>query len=236
MDPDSFFFILHQPAVPGNIGASARAMKTMGFRNLRLVAPADHLSDEARMLAHGAVDVLERATVFSTWEQAVEDLDFIMTTTAKTSRTAKQDYIHSREIAAFLQQKENLSGKTGIVFGSEESGLPNQVILQSNLAITIPMAGPYPSLNLSQSVMVLSYELSRVFEADDGVSPTRERDQRTWSVLEARVKSILAATGIPPGSPLHHRILERLSFLTAGDINLVHSVSSRIAGKLGLDI
>lgn len=233
MDPLSIFFILYHPAVAGNIGASARAMKTMGFGNLRLVNPVDHLAVEARMLAHGSIDILERAEVFGTFADAVADLDFIIVTTANTSRTSKQDFISSREISSILKKKGMHASRVGIVFGCEESGLPNRIVLGANLAVTIPMAGPYPSLNLSQSVMVMAYELARITGQNKEAAPDAKTDPQSWSALETRVISILNRSGIPGGSPLHHRILERMSLLGAEDINLVHSVSSRVAQRLG---
>jgi len=76
-------FILVEPAVPENIGSAARAMKTMGFRQLRLVHPVDPLSDPARWLAHGATDILENAEIFSSLKNALHDIDLIIGTLAK---------------------------------------------------------------------------------------------------------------------------------------------------------
>ncbi len=229
MRKEDLYFILYKPAVPGNIGASARAIKTMGFSKLRLIEPADHLSTEARMLAHGSNEILENATVFDTVEKAVEDLDFVIATTAK-HRSAKVDYVTSRDLRAFLENKGSLVRKAGILFGTEESGLPNHIILRSDIAATIPMSGSYPSLNLSQSVMVLAYELSNL-------SPAREKqlgDEKIpgWAEIRERSETILSAAGIPPGSPLYHRILERMAHLKAGDARLLHSVTSRLTGEM----
>ncbi len=69
-------FILVEPAVPANVGAAARAIKTMGFDDLRLVKPCDHLSMEARMLAHASNEILENAKIFSTLKEALADIDF----------------------------------------------------------------------------------------------------------------------------------------------------------------
>ncbi|MGE0087944.1 MAG: TrmH family RNA methyltransferase [Bacteroidales bacterium] len=76
-------FILVEPAVSENIGAAARALKTMGFSSLRLVKPANHLADEARWLAHASNDILENAHVFPSLKEAVKDMDWIIGTTAK---------------------------------------------------------------------------------------------------------------------------------------------------------
>ena len=78
---DNISFILVEPKEPGNIGASARAMKNMGFRNLELVKPADHLAAMARQMACQGTDVLENAKVYSTFGTAIRDKQFIIGTT-----------------------------------------------------------------------------------------------------------------------------------------------------------
>ena len=98
------FFILYRPAVPGNVGAAARAMNTMGFSGLRLIEPCDHLGKEARMLAHGSQHILENATLHDSFESASKDLDLVICTTAK-GRTAKHEYHSSREIRQLSKKK-----------------------------------------------------------------------------------------------------------------------------------
>ncbi|MFO7933590.1 MAG: TrmH family RNA methyltransferase, partial [Bacteroidales bacterium] len=112
-------FILYEPAVPGNVGAAARAMKTMGFLHLRLIRPCDHLGEEARMMAHGSRDILEDAAVFQNPGDALADLDLLICTTAK-QRSAKHDYHSVRELRSFLEQREEALERVGILFGTEE--------------------------------------------------------------------------------------------------------------------
>lgn len=241
-------FILYRPAVPGNIGAAARAIKTMGFERMRLVEPADHLSDEARMLAHGSHDVLEQSKVYSSFPDAVADIDFIVCTTAK-KKSAKVDYISSQDLGHFLSEKIPVARRIGIVFGTEESGLPNSILLLANVGVTIPMATTHPSLNLAQSVMVIAYELSALLRSIEngredgsggsgksgfgsdgsGLGPRgTEQQPEAWQQLQDRTSGILQQSGIRPGTPLYHRIMERLSFLKASDARLAHSVTSKV--------
>ena len=131
----------------------------MGFEHLRLIAPCDHLGEGARMLAHASHDILESALLFDDFTDAVADLDLVVCTTAR-GRSAKHDYHSSRSIREQLENKTDHLRKVGILFGTEESGLPNALILQSDMAMSIPMANTYPSLNLAQSVMITAYELS----------------------------------------------------------------------------
>ena len=215
-------FILYKPAVPGNVGAAARAIKTMGFSNLRLIDPCDHLGNEARMLAHGSHDILESAVVFDTFESAIADLDLVVCTTAK-ERSAKHDYYSSREFGEYLVNKKDQLEKVGILFGTEESGLPNQLILQSDLAMSIPMADEYPSLNLAQSVMITAYELSlpdQLRKPGQSLSKSGEG----WGELKKQSQQLLTEAGIPEGSPLFHRIMERMATVEANDIPLFLSV------------
>ena len=222
----SISFILYKPAVPGNVGASARALKTMGFQDLRLINPCDHLCDEARMLAHGSHDILESARVYGSFEDAIKDLDLILATTAKT-RSARFDYYSSRELINIVENKAGSVEHIGIVFGTEESGLPNDIIQASDIAISIPMHAAYPSLNLSQSVMVMAYELSYL-NAPTSAGKEISKETRGYRELKKRTEYILERAGIPSGTPLHHRIMERVAMLKATDIPLLHSVTSKL--------
>jgi len=215
--------------VPGNIGAAARAIKTMGFSQLRLIDPCDHLSDEARMLAHASHDILESALVFDNFEEAVAGLDLVVCTTAK-GRTAKHDYHSSRQIRMQLENKKEQLKHVGILFGSEESGLPNALILKSDMAMSIPMAVSYPSLNLAQSVMVTAYELSPLNQpGKPGAALSKSGEG--WGTLKKQSSTLLNEAGILEGTPLYHRIMERMATLSATDIPLFLSVISRIQKK-----
>jgi tRNA/rRNA methyltransferase len=208
------------------VGAAARAILTMGFSHLRLIDPCDHLADEAMMMAHGAHHILKSAQLFGDYESAVADLDLVVCTTAK-GRTAKHDYHSSRDIAGLLNKKKEHLGKVGILFGTEESGLPNQLVLKSDMAMSIPLAGSYPSLNLAQSVMVTAYELSQLNPMEKP-GETLTKSGEGWLTLKQQTEQLLRDAGIPGGSPLYHRIFERLATVDANDIPLFLSVLSRM--------
>lgn len=221
-------FILYKPAVPGNVGAAARAIKTMGFSQLRLIEPCDHLSDEARMLAHGSNDILEAAEIFNNFEEAVKDIDFLIGTTAK-KRSAKEDYASPPKIRELIYSKKENINKIAILFGTEESGLPNELILECDTASTIPLKTTYPSLNLGQSVMLYAYELSTL---QTGIRKKEDKvPEESYTQLRERIKDLLIKINIQRDSPLHHRILERFSTIDSADINLLHSITSRL-GKI----
>jgi len=220
-------FILYRPAVPGNVGAAARAMKTMGFFNLRLIDPCNYLDAQAMMMAHGSHDVLKSAEVFDDFQSALIGLDLVICTTAK-ERSAKHEYHSSREILSFLQNRSDRLGNVGILFGTEESGLPNKLILESDMAMTIPMASGYPSLNLAQSVMITTYELSPLNHLEKPGTPISKSGEG-WGTLKKQTEELLIGAGITSGTPLYHRIMERMATVGANDIPLFLSVISRIA-------
>jgi tRNA/rRNA methyltransferase len=198
----------------------------MGFEHLRLIDPCSHLNDEAMMMAHGSHDILHSAGVYDDFESAVTDLDLIICTTAK-ERSAKHDYHSSREIRSYLENKTNHLANVGILFGNEESGLPNHLVLKSDMAMSIPMAGGYPSLNLAQAVMIAAYELSPLNLLEKPGTPLSKSGEG-WETLKTESTELLTHAGIPKGSPLFHRIMERMATVGANDIPLFLSVLSRI--------
>lgn len=223
------YFILFKPAVSGNVGAAARAIKTMGFRNLRLIEPCDHLCDEARMMAHGSHDILESAGVYKDIDQATGDLDMMICTTAK-SRTAKHEYHSSREMFSILQKKQAHLNNVGILFGTEESGLPNSLILQSDMAVSIPMFDSYPSLNLAQAVMVFAYELS-LLNPQQKPGEVLTKSGEGWGEMKAQAGTLMNSVGISHGSSLYHRIMERLATVSSNDVPLFLSVIKKVNAK-----
>ncbi len=227
-----FYFILVEPAVPGNIGSAARAIKTMGFSKMRLVNPGDHLADEARWLAHGSNDILEKAVVFSTFEDAVKDLDLVIGTTAK-KRSVASEYFHSSEVPGMINEKGETAQKIGIVFGREESGLHNEELQLCHIASSVPLASPYPSINLAQSVMVYAYTLSpfvlnqEVELQDQELEP----NEMSFGQMQDKVKLVMNETNIKRNINLYNRILERLGNLKEGDVKLVLSVCTALLKK-----
>jgi len=215
--------------VPENIGAAARALKVMGFHNLRLVNPADHLSDPSRWLAHASGDILESAQVFSSLNDAIAGLDLVVGTTAKR-RSVKFDYYRPEEIVDIIKDKSGAINKIGVVFGREESGLTNQELHLCDLLSTVPMVAAYPSLNLAQSVMLYAYVLSGL--KLDGNYAVGTVDESLQVLLKTRVMELLQNAGIEEGSNLHNRMIERLMLAGTDDIHLFLSFISKLKEKL----
>lgn len=218
-------FILVEPAVPENVGAAARALKTMGYSQLVLVNPCDYLSGPARWLAHGSGEILEQAQVFSSLKDAIQGFDFVIGTSAK-KRSVKYDYYPLPKLPELLSFKGNAVKNAAIVFGREESGLRNDELKRCNLVTSIPMKTTFPSLNLAQAVMLYAWELSKMQAAESVTESTK--NQESLRSLIQKIHAILLDTGFREESAIFPRFLERISFLDEGDIHLLHSFCNKL--------
>jgi TrmH family RNA methyltransferase len=142
---------------PGNIGATARAMKTMGLEDLALVAPCCFPSDEATARASGADDLLERARVTATLAEAIDDCGFVLGASARL-RSTSWPVVDPRACAARAWE-ESPATNVAVVFGPEQSGLTNEDLALCQLLVTIPTNPVYGSLNLAMAVQIVCYEL-----------------------------------------------------------------------------
>ena len=225
-------FILVEPAVPENVGASARAMNTMGFQSLRLVNPCDHLSTKSRMLAHGSNHILEEAQLYTSLEAAAEGLDLLIGTTANTSRTTKQDYHSSIELPQILRAKAENLRHVGLVFGREESGLTNEELLLCDIATSIPLAAPYPSVNLGQAVMLYAYALSSLQLPQQEVATPEFAPEASYGALKNKAERLLWHVGLDKQPTKANRMLERLALVGSTDLKLLHTFCTALLEKL----
>lgn len=142
---------------PGNIGSAARAMKTMGLSDLRLVRPKMFPNAEATALASGAADLLENAQVCDSLDDAIADAELVIATSAR-GRHIPWPCISAREFGELLQQ-EPTSHRVAILFGREDRGLTNDELQRCNLHVTIPSNEEYGVLNLAAAIQVICYEV-----------------------------------------------------------------------------
>jgi len=207
---------------PENIGAAARALKTMGFADLRLVNPCDHLSNPARWLAHNSEDILEAARVFDSIKAATIDIDFLIGTSAK-KRPSKNENIPARQLAQLLKSKGNTIRSVGILFGTEDRGLSNAQLAACDILSHVPLKQAQPSLNLAQAVMIYAFELSVLIRR----KPRQSAPQSTVAAylkLKQNAEAMLNQLGMANRLPLRNRILERLAVLNEKDTHLVQSI------------
>lgn len=141
---------------PGNIGAAARAMKTMSQSHLYLVSPKIFPSAEATARATGADDILANAKVVSSLKEAVSDCDLVIGTSART-RSIPWPMVSPRECAETIS--DNKYSSVAIVFGRENSGLSNEELELCNLVLQIATNSDYSSLNLASAVQIICYEI-----------------------------------------------------------------------------
>ena len=161
---DRIRIVLINTSHPGNIGSAARAMKTMGLHELYLVNPKEFPHQKADEMSSGADDILKRAVVVDTLEQAVADCTLVIGTSAR-ERTIPWPLYAPRQIADKLKL-EAAESRTAIVFGREQSGLTNEELSCCNWHMQIPANPDFSSLNLASAVQVVAYEL-RVASLDN---------------------------------------------------------------------
>jgi len=152
--------IVIEPEHPGNIGAIARAMANFGFNNLILINPkCNHLDEEAKNRAKWGNHILEKAKTAKNLKQTLKKFHTTLATTAMLGT----DYNIPRSPLSPEQLKEIIKPKANIalLFGRESSGLTNEEINLADFVVTIPTTTKYPTMNLSASVAIILYELSK---------------------------------------------------------------------------
>ncbi len=154
---DSIRIVLSHPQHPGNIGACARAMKTMGLADLRLVNPREYPSEEANMRACGGLDVLQNATLHTQLSDAVADCELVIGTSAR-ERSLDYAVLNPREMAHRIAA-EAWGRKVAIVFGRENNGLNNDELSNCHFHVMVPTNPDYSSLNIGSAVQIMAYEL-----------------------------------------------------------------------------
>jgi len=150
--------ILVNTSLPANIGAAARAMKTMGLYDLVLVAPKQFPHADASSLASSASDVLANARVVATLEEAISDCQLVLGTSAR-NRTIGLPQLDARSAGATAQQHEQAGAKVAIIFGREDRGLTNDELMLCHAHVFIPTNPVYGVLNVAAAVQVLAYEV-----------------------------------------------------------------------------
>jgi tRNA/rRNA methyltransferase len=155
---DNVRVVLSHTTHPGNIGAAARAMKTMGFKHLYLINPSHFPDPQAVAMAAGADDVLRDAVVCGTIDEALKDVVLTVGMTARV-RDISNEVASPREAMPQVLQ-EATTHPVALLFGTEMSGLTNEEVSRAQLLINIPANPDFSSLNLAASVQVIAYELA----------------------------------------------------------------------------
>ncbi|HKM97092.1 MAG TPA: tRNA/rRNA methyltransferase [Buttiauxella sp.] len=224
-----FIIVLVAPARSENVGAAARAMKTMGFTELRIVDSEADRQPEARWVAHGSGDVLDNAQHFNTLAEAIHDVNFTIATTAR-SRAKFHYYATPQQLVPLLEEKRNWVGTTALVFGREDSGLTNEELELADVLTGVPMVADYPSLNLGQAVMVYCYQLSALMQQN---TPDQDAvDVQQLSALRSRMSTLLERVEASNDQKMVDWLQQRLGLLAQRDTAMLHRLLHDIEKKL----
>lgn len=208
---DRIRVVLSCTSHPGNIGAAARAMKTMGLRDLWLVAPEAFPDEVATARASGAADLLESARVVGTLQEALADTVFSAALTARR-RELSLPRMQARDAARELVARSE-DGIVALVFGNETSGMTNEEVGLCSLPVTIPTDPEFSSLNLGAAVQVLSYELRMAALGEAAAAPADvQAEPATHADFEgfmSHLERVVTASGFhDPANP--KRLLPRM--------------------------
>lgn len=235
---DTIRIILIETSHPGNIGSVARAMKTMGLKQLYLVNPVHFPHPKANELASSAVDILEQAVLVKTLDQALLDCHLIIGTSTR-SRTIPWPMLSPRDLALTVREKP-AGMQTAILFGREQSGLTNDELHRCHFHVQIPANPEYSSLNIAAAVQVIAYELylaslkNNIPDAWDYPMATHQEIEGFYAHLE---KVLVMLEFLNPKAP--RQLMTRLRRLFARanpdamEINILRGILGSVEKKSG---
>lgn len=162
--PPRVRIVLCRPSHPGNIGAAARAMKTMGLADLRVVAPERFPAPEDQWMATHATDILSNLKTHQNLKSAISDCVAAFALSARPREWSTQVL----DVRAAAARAAVLDGPVAFVFGNEQAGLSNEEMLACQYLVHIPANPAFTSLNLAQAVQVVGYELFMTSKPETG--------------------------------------------------------------------
>ncbi|MCC5791134.1 MAG: RNA methyltransferase [Legionellaceae bacterium] len=238
MDLSAIRIILVAPTHPGNIGAVARAMKTMGLCQLFLVRPKLFPHEHALEMASGADDILEQAQVVDSVAEAISGCQLVFASSARPREIhlpGMKPEVCARMIATCPNETE-----VAILFGREHAGLTNAELLQANYHVCIPANPEYSSLNLAQAVQIIAYELRLKLLAPevqtrmaDAPLATADQVQGLHDHLEAVMMAVdFLKPSNPRMLPLRIRRLLNRAGLEQREVNILRGLLTQVQKKI----
>lgn len=235
---DNVRIVLSHTSHPGNIGAAARAMKTMGLSALYLVNPKSFPDTEADARASNARDILEKASVVSDLEGALYDTVLAVAMTARARNLASRT-LDARQIAKELLAHARHS-PVALVFGRESAGLTTAEISKCQLTVQIPTNPDYSSLNLAAAVQIMTYELRMAFNetTEQSLHPATKPIHQPASFSEVELfyrhleHAMIASGFLNPKEP--KRLMQRMRRMFARtqlekeEVNILRGVLSAL--------
>lgn len=227
---DNIYFILVEPKEPGNVGASARAIKNMGFSNLCVVNPPASVTEgEGRWFARNAHDVLSSAQIYESLIEATADKAVVVGTTRRKGK--RRGLIMPADEGASRLYGMAQANKVAVLFGREARGLFNEEVEECGFMLSIPSSKAQPSLNLSHAVMIIAYEL---FLAEYGRRQAA-MDNGPY-VVSPDFQSSPSLAGHGEITELYDRIsrsLELLEYIPRGDRNIQRKIIANLKHFIG---
>jgi len=183
MSKKNISFILHKPQLSENIGACARAIKNFDFKNLILINPKPIFpNDKILATSVGAKNIIKQSKIFDNLEQAVDNFDIIIATSARF-RNKNIKHINLEDL-----KKINYKQKIAFLFGSEASGLSNNEISYANYTLQIPTNAEFKSLNLSHSLVIIAQIVSGIIKIK---SKQFKKSKKVKNASKKEIKSML---------------------------------------------
>ncbi len=230
-------FVLVRPTHPGNIGASARALKTMGLRRLFLVAPNRYPSADATAMAAGAADVLRETVICRSPAEAVRGCGLVVGASAR-ARSIPWPTVSAREGASRILEA-TARGEVAVLFGPEHSGLSNTEVELCQLLVKVPTAPEYSSLNLAAAVQIIAYELRQAamphHAADLAIERAATTDEMARLYLHLE-ETMIDAGFLDPEKPRRlmrrmRRLFNRVS-LDQNELNILRGFLAAAQAKI----
>jgi TrmH family RNA methyltransferase len=233
---DNVSFVLIETLESGNIGASARALKNLGFSRLELVNPEGFPSDKAGWFAHGAEDILTRTKVYSDLTTALREKSVVIGTTRRPGK--KRGLVYPVREAVEKIRSLSKHNSIALLFGREDRGLTNEETAVCSFMIRIPASPKNPSFNLAQAVLLIAYELS--YEDHPAAPAPAIISCEEFNTLFERLMKIMKqggykAKGIRDNEEQIMTDLRRLiarSEITEREARMLHGIISQIEERL----
>jgi len=235
---DSTRFVLVNTSHPGNVGATARAMKVMGFSDLVLVAPRfdDVLSrEETVAMASGAADILVRARIVASLPEALDGVQ-VVCAIAMTPRDFGPPTRAPRE---YLPELAASAASVAFVFGCERYGMSNEDVYRSHVCLSIPTRAEYGSLNLSQAVQLLAYEWRQALGGFDVAARTADARLATVPAVQGALahweEALVHLEFLNPAAP--KKLMPRLNQLlnrtqlTEEEIHILRGIARAVLAR-----
>ncbi len=231
--------VLIEPENEGNVGRIARVMKNFGFKNLWLTNPKINIGIKAKASAMHALDILSDVKIVTNFNSAINGCMYVAGTTSISAMSSSNLLRISISPELFSQRISDIDGEVGIIFGRESRGLSNEELAKCDLIITIPTNPEYKSLNISNAVAIILYELykSQVVWKNSRLNNANPEERLRIRKL---FNNIIIKTNMPE---YRRRMAERVfsnlisrSFASSREITIIMGVLRKVSHILKKEI